>query len=91
MSLYTDSPSYPTPNWEHFGDTIGNLANTFRSGQQQNQQRDISTAFKDGIPTDANGNPDYNKIMQVLAQKGDINAISSLSGPTKKRIRPGID
>jgi hypothetical protein len=75
------SPTYPTPNWSQFGDTIGNLANTFRSGQQQNQQHDISTAFQNGLPTDANGNPDYNKIMQVLAQKGDINAISSLSGP----------
>lgn len=75
------SPSYPTPNWSQFGDTIGNLANTYRSGQQQNQQRDISTAFQNGIPTDANGNPDYNKIMQILAQKGDINAILSLSGP----------
>jgi hypothetical protein len=71
-----NSPSYPTPNWSQFGDTIGDLANTFRSGQQQNQQRDISTAFKDGIPTDpATGQPDYNKIMQILAQKGDINAI----------------
>ena len=75
------SPRYPTPDWGQFGDTIGNLANNFRSGQQQNQQRDISTAFQNGIPTDANGNPDYNKIMQILAQKGDINAISSLSGP----------
>jgi hypothetical protein len=81
MSLYPDSPSYPTPDYSAFGNTIGNLANTFRSGQQQNQQRDISTAFQNGIPTDANGNPDYNKIMQILAQKGDINAISSLSGP----------
>ena len=75
------SPTYPTPNYGAFGDMIGNLANVYRQGQQQNQQRDISTAFKNGIPTDANGNPDYNKIMQILAQKGDINAISSLASP----------
>jgi hypothetical protein len=71
------SPTYPTPNWSQFGDTIGNLANTFRSGQQQNRQNDIATAFQqNGIPIDpATGQPDYNKIMQILAQKGDINAI----------------
>lgn len=82
MSLYPDAPNYSTPNYDSFGATIGNLANVFRQGQQQNQQRDISTAFKDGIPTDpVTGAPDYNKIMQVLAQKGDINAIQTLAGP----------
>jgi hypothetical protein len=78
-----NSPSYPTPNWSQFGDTIGNLANTFRSGQQQNQQQAISTAFQNGIPIDpATGQPDINKMMQILAQKGGIPQAMALLGPS---------
>ena len=73
------SPTYPTPNYAQFGETIGNLANTYRSGQQQNMQIDQEKAFQQGIPLDANGQPDYAAIMRILAQKGDIGAISQLA------------
>ena len=58
---------------------IGNLGNTYYQGQQnrfqqqQNQrQQDIANAFPGGLPLDPNGQPDYAKIMQVLAAKGGI-------------------
>lgn len=47
--------------------------------QQGQQQADLASAFKEGIPRDAQGNPDYQKIAAVLAQKGDIGALTQLA------------
>ncbi len=88
------APRYPTPNWDNFGNTIGNLFNTYQGAQQQEQtieqnkmklqqqklQADLAQTFANGVPTDANGNPDYAKAMQMLAAKGDPNAVAQF-GP----------
>lgn len=67
---------------------LGNLPDQYRKGQSQalaiqDQQRqaDVANAFKDGqLPLDpATGLPDYGKIMQVLASKGGIDAITRLA------------
>ena len=66
---------------------LGNFAQSVFSRRKQNQFQDQQNqnttqqqqAFKNGIPLDANGNPDYRAITQMLAQKGDINAISQLA------------
>jgi hypothetical protein len=44
------------------------------------QQKSLAGAFSGGVPMDASGQPDYAKILQTLAQKGDIGAIGQL-GP----------
>ncbi|MBV8474513.1 MAG: hypothetical protein JO107_10240 [Hyphomicrobiales bacterium] len=85
--LVVPSPNYPAPNYAAFGQTLGNLANVYREGQAQQQQLDQSKAFQNGLPTDANGNPDYAAIMRVLAQKGDINAIPALAGPAQTQLQ----
>ena len=77
---YVPAPNYPTPNYQAFEDTLGNLANTYRQGQQQNMTLGQENAFKSGVPMTAGGQPDYAKIMQTLVQKGDINALSTI-GP----------
>src|ERR1700692_4894886 len=47
--------------------------------QQLQQQLDLATTFSGGLPTDAQGNPDYRKITAMLAQKGGINQIGELA------------
>ena len=94
MSNFVPAPAYPTPNWDNFGNQIGNLVNDYQFAEQNQQkteqnklklkqeqmQIDQSQAFANGVPTDANGQPDYAKILQTLAQKGDIGSIAAL-GP----------
>lgn len=72
---------------------LGNLYKDYQQGQltdqqkqlnqqklqQGQQQLDLGNAFKEGIPRDAQGNPDYQKIAAVLAQKGDIGALTQLA------------
>lgn len=65
----------PLVSFQGFAD----LPNKFYQGAQNRQQYDVSRAFQNGLPTDANGNPDYRAITQILASKGDINAISALA------------
>ena len=83
-------------------DSIGNLPNDYYQGkfnnqqgqinqqriQQQQQQLDLAKTFAGGIPTDAQGNPDYRAITAMLAQKGDINAIEQLA-PYALAQQPG--
>lgn len=86
---FVDPPrglSYGAP-LVNFG-LFGNLPNAYRQGQSQaltiqdqQRQQDVANAFKDGqLPLDpATGLPDYGKIMQVLASKGGIDAITKLA------------
>jgi hypothetical protein len=60
---------------------LSQLPTDFYKGAQDKQNYDLSRAFQGGLPTDANGMPDYRAVMAKLAQMGDINAISALSQP----------
>jgi hypothetical protein len=83
--------SYAPPNisqWlsSFLSGSIGDLPQDYYQGKfnaQKGQENDLALqqqrAFSGGLPTDAQGNPDYRKIVQMLAQKGDINAITQLA------------
>ena len=70
MAAEVPAPNYPTPDYGSFASVLGNLANTYRSGQAQNMDLDARKAFMDGFPTNAQGQPDWAKALQVYAQKG---------------------
>lgn len=79
---FVDPPhglSYAAPAVD-FG-ILGNLGNTYRQAQDQARQAAVADAFKDQpLPLDpATGLPDYGKIMQVLASKGGVDAITRLA------------
>jgi hypothetical protein len=89
---FVSAPRYPSPDYTAFGNALGNLVNDYQSAQD-NAQRveqsklrtqqdqlllDQQRAFVGGVPLGPDGRPDINKIMSVLAQKGNPNAISSL-------------
>jgi type II secretory pathway pseudopilin PulG len=87
------SPSYPSPNPYVLGNALSNLVGNYQQAQQGQQQiqlnnlrqqqdqqlLDQSKAFAGGVPMNPNGTPNYSAIMKTLAEKGDINAISTLS------------
>ena len=75
--MFVNAPNYRSQDWSWLSD----LPSQFYSGEQQAQRSAQSNAFRNGIPTDAQGNPDYRAIMATLAQKGDVNAIPALAGP----------
>jgi len=89
---YVNAPSYPTPNWDNFGQQVGDLGSLpeqnrlaqLREAQLQaaqlqlQQQQKQQAAFAGGLPMDASGQPDYAKIMQTLAQTGDTSSIPAL-------------
>ena len=47
--------------------------------QQGQRQQEIDTLFAGGLPKDAQGNIDYQKVAAMLAQKGDISALTQLT------------
>lgn len=89
VDLYVNAPSYRPVDWSW----LGNLPNVYRKAEsdemsldaqsmgleKQHEQLSAQNAFADGVPKDKNGNPDYAAIMNTLAQKGDINAISQFA------------
>jgi hypothetical protein len=87
--------SYAPPNMAQWlssflSNSIGDLPQDYYQGKfnaQKGQENDLALqqqrAFAGGLPTDAQGNPDYRKIVQMLAQKGDINAITQLAPDVK--------
>lgn len=62
------APSYAAPlvNFSPLGD----LAKDYYSGQQQQRQLAIQNAFKEGFPTDDQGQPDYKAAANKLFQLG---------------------
>jgi hypothetical protein len=50
---------------------LGDLGNAYYQGQNQQRQQAIQTAFKEGFPKDASGQPDYKAAAQKLFQLGD--------------------
>jgi hypothetical protein len=85
--------SYPSPNPFYVGNALANLVSNYQQGQQgqqatqqnnlrlqQDQQLlDQSKAFAGGVPTNPDGTANYSAIMNTLAEKGDINAISQFA------------
>lgn len=47
--------------------------------QQGQQQLELSKAFQNGLPLDANGNPDYTKILGTFAKFGAVDKIWQLA------------
>jgi len=60
---------------------LGNLGDSYYRGQNAQRQAAVADAFKgQQLPLDpSTGLPDYGKIMQVLASKGGIDAITKLA------------
>jgi hypothetical protein len=88
------SPSaYPSPNPFYVGNALANLVSNYQQaqqGQQATQQNNLrlqqdqqlldqSKAFAGGVPTNPDGTTNYSAIMNTLAEKGDINAISQFA------------
>ena len=79
---FVDPPrglSYGAPLVD-FG-VFGQLPQQYQQGVRTARENAVADAFKDGgLPLDpATGQPDYGKIMQVLASKGGIDAITKLA------------
>lgn len=51
---------------------IGNLLEDFVKGRQMGREEDKANAFRNGIPRDSNGDPDFNKISDTAAKVGGI-------------------
>lgn len=57
---------------------IANLVNDYYKGQQERRTEDQATAFRNGIPKDASGTPDYGAMSQKMLQLGDYPVASQL-------------
>lgn len=51
---------------------IANLLQDFTKGRQMGREEDKARAFRNGIPRDSNGEPDFNKISDTAAKVGGI-------------------
>lgn len=52
---------------------IGDPVKIFRDAQKQADEANLRRAFKDGVPTDENGQPDFAAMSKILFQKGGLN------------------
>ncbi len=59
---------------------IERLPDSFQSGFKQNLERKQATAFRDGIPTNEQGQPDYGAMAKKMYQVGDYGAAKELAG-----------
>lgn len=62
--------SFQIPKVDFSG--LASLPDQFFQGTQQRHALDIQNAFKGGLPTDANGNPDYAAAANKLYSLGDM-------------------
>jgi hypothetical protein len=84
------APSYSAPLLDF--SPIAGLADKFFQGAQNRSGYDASQALKAGIPVDADGQPDYAKAAQLLAQTGNIDAVAKMAqigALTTKTLPPG--
>lgn len=69
-------------------------AQLIQQGQQQvqmgQQQLDLSKAFQNGIPRDANGNPDYAAMIGTFAKYGAVDKIWQLSDLAAQQNQRGV-
>jgi hypothetical protein len=56
-------------NFDAFGDPV----KSYFDASKQKAEFDLRRAFKDGVPTDANGQPDFGAMAKTLFQKGGLN------------------
>jgi hypothetical protein len=75
------------------GNALSNLVGNYQQaqqGQQRTQANDLrnqqdqmtlnqSKAFAGGVPMNPDGTPDWSKIAEIRAEKGDINALGELA------------
>jgi hypothetical protein len=73
-----DTPAVAAPPTSAYGAPavnfapIANLLNDFVKGRQEAREEDKANAFRNGIPRDSNGDPDFNKITDTAARTGGI-------------------
>jgi hypothetical protein len=60
-------------NTRYSFDAIGDPVKAFRDAQKQADETNLRRVFRDGVPTDASGNPDFAAMSKVLFQKGGLN------------------
>jgi hypothetical protein len=51
---------------------FGKINRSYWEGLDQYAKNNLRDAFKDGVPTDASGNPDFAAMSKTLFQKGDL-------------------
>ena len=51
---------------------LGTLPDAYWSGKEQRAKNDLREAFKNGVPLDAAGQPDFGAMAKVLFQKGGL-------------------
>lgn len=71
---------------------LAQLGDRFFSGAKNKTDFDAAQAIKQGLPTDAEGNIDYAKAAQMLAQTGNLGAVSQMAqigALTQKTLPPG--
>ena len=54
-------------------EAIGDPVKTFRDAQKQADEANLRRAFRDGVPTDASGQPDFGAMAKTLFQRGGLN------------------
>jgi hypothetical protein len=72
---------------------LGKINKSYWEGQDQYAKNQLRDAFKDGVPTDANGQPDFGAMAKVLFQKGGLNegvAASNLD-ISRQQLKAGQD
>jgi hypothetical protein len=51
---------------------LGKLNKSYWEGLDQYAKNNVRDAFKNGVPTDASGNPDFSAMAKTLFEKGDL-------------------
>jgi hypothetical protein len=72
---------------------LGNLANDYYKGQEDQAKIALRNAFKDGVPLGADGQPDFGAMAKTLFQKGGLNegvAASNLD-ISRQQLKNGQD
>lgn len=60
-------------NTRYSFDAIGDPVKTFRDAQKQADETNLRRAFKDGVPTGPDGQPDFAAMAKTLFQRGGLN------------------
>lgn len=70
---------------------LSQLADKYAQGVKTRSELDTIDTLKQGLPTTADGQIDYAKAAQMLAQTGNIDAVSTIAqiGALSQRARPG--
>jgi len=80
-------------NTRYSFDAIGDPVKAFRDAQKQADETNLRRAFKDGVPTGPDGQPDFAAMSKILFQKGGLSegvAASNL-GIQRDQLKAGQD